>query len=378
MRFFAGHRFVGVIALVATATACGDDSEPVGGGGSTATSGGSGQGGVPTEGGNGATGGDGAQGGEGGTGGEGGSFVPVCIDPPDGAIFAVSELFLGDTDVDGVESATAWQGFGRDVDGVQTTDDFSAHCTPNSGAAPANVFPDGPNGLDNSFGKSIIPIIKAAAGSGVSAPATMAIQMGGSTMVFDLVAFDGNDTDPIPTRLYGSNQLQDPPAFDGNDCWPVTANSLTDETDITSAKTLFADASITGNAWSSGTPTTIDVTFSAQGVSFPLRIYAAEVEMRLDDTQTSITQGQISGVIDTEEFAATVADIAGAFDPSLCNGAVIEGVLNQMRQASDIMADGTQDPASTCNGISIGIGFKASAGKLGGIGPAIPPPDECR
>ena len=99
--------------------------------------------------------------------------------------------------------------------------------------------------------------------------------------------------------------------------------------------------------------------------------------MRLNAEHTAATQGQISGVIDTDEFNATLADVVGAFDPSLCTGAVLLAIQNQIRQASDIMVDGSQNPAATCNGISIGIGFEASAVHLGGVGPSVLPADTC-
>jgi len=99
--------------------------------------------------------------------------------------------------------------------------------------------------------------------------------------------------------------------------------------------------------------------------------------MRLDPTHTSATQSQISGVIDTEEFLATIADAVGAFDPSLCNGAILTAIQNQIRQASDIMVAGTQDATATCNAISVGIGFEASAVHLGGVGPSVVPTDTC-
>ena len=47
---------------------------------------------------------------------------------------------------------------------------------------------------------------------------------------------------------------------------------------------------------------------------------------------------------------------------------------DQIRQASDIMADGTQDPNSVCNGISVGLGFNMLFAGLGDIAPPAPDP----
>ena len=333
-----------LLALGSLALACGDDSQPVGG----AAAGGGGSGGSPAE----------------------------CL-TDDGTILAVERLFLGDTDWNGDQASDAWESFGRDIDGVVTSNDFSGHCLPAGGATANGVFPDGPNGLDNSFGKSVIPILLSASQDGVSEPATMAISMGGSTLIFDMIGLTSSDQSPVETRLYGASELGMAASFDGEDCWPVAESSLTDPADITSANTVFADAAVVSDVWSSGAPTTLDVTFSAQGVGVPLRLYQAQITMRLNAAHDAATQGQISGVIDTEEFNATLADVIGAFDPSLCTGAVLSAIQNQIRQASDIMTDGTQDPTATCDGISIGIGIEASAVHLGGVGPSVLPPDTC-
>ncbi len=70
--------------------------------------------------------------------------------------------------------------------------------------------------------------------------------------------------------------------------------------------------------------------------------------------------------------------MVGNFDPALCSGSTFDSLTDQMRQASDIMADGSQDPNATCNAISIGIGLDMSAAKLGSIAPPVTPPvDPC-
>ena len=60
-------------------------------------------------------------------------------------------------------------------------------------------------------------------------------------------------------------------------------------------------------------------------------------------------------------------------DPNLCTGSAVEGILNQIRQSSDILMDGSQDPSKTCDGISLGIGFSGKQIKLGDIAEAGEP-----
>ncbi len=60
--------------------------------------------------------------------------------------------------------------------------------------------------------------------------------------------------------------------------------------------------------------------------------------------------------------------------PATCTARVTADTL---RQASDIMVDGSQEPNKICNGISIGIGFEAKRAGIGGVSapqPALPEP----
>jgi hypothetical protein len=90
------------------------------------------------------------------------------------------------------------------------------------------------------------------------------------------------------------------------------------------------------------------------------------------------SMGTLSGVLDTEKLVAELKKVAGTFDPSLCNSATFDSIATQIRMASDIMLDGTQDPTKVCNAISAGIGFEAKAARIGAVNPAVtPPPDPC-
>src|SRR5690348_7993056 len=71
-----------------------------------------------------------------------------CVNP-DGLIVAMNHLFAGDKDPNGTTSPTAWQQYGLNIDGVDTTTNFAGHCTPNSGAAPQQAFMNGNGGIDN-------------------------------------------------------------------------------------------------------------------------------------------------------------------------------------------------------------------------------------
>ena len=74
-----------------------------------------------------------------------------------------------------------------------------------------------------------------------------------------------------------------------------------------------------------------------------------------------------------------IETLAGTLSPEFCNGGpTVESILNQIRQASDIMSDGSQQAGTPCTGISIGLGFDATEVTVDGVGAAaMPQPDPC-
>ena len=133
--------------------------------------------------------------GGGGTGGAGGPSGPG-IQPPDrpegaspgdgmGTAFAVSELFLGDTDRNGSPNPSAWKDFGYDLDGKISTKDSTDLCKPNAGGSPSSVYPDGNDGIDNAFGKLLLPIITGLA-QDASAQVNESIQAGDFTIIVNV------------------------------------------------------------------------------------------------------------------------------------------------------------------------------------------------
>src|SRR5262249_13582863 len=115
-------------------------------------------------------------------------------------------------------------------------------------------------------------------------------------------------------------------------------------------------------------------------VTISLNIKSALISVDLNPDNQGGTNGTIAGVIETEELVTQIGSVAATFDTSFCdpNSPTLLSILNQLRQASDIMKDGTQNPSATCDGISIGIGFNLKPIKLGPIAPkAMPGPDPC-
>jgi hypothetical protein len=198
------------------------------------------------------------------------------------------------------------------------------------------------------------------------------------TTLFELQKLGSSaDYNPIMARAYAGADMGEAPKFDGTDMWPVTAESLIDSNDITSAKESFSMGYVVGNTWVSGKGD-LSISLSPDGSSPPLMLHDAVITMTFDESHKHAANGTISGVISTDEVAASFSQLAKTFDPSFCDpqNPTLSSILAQIAQASDIMKDGTQDPSKPCDGISIGLGFEASVVQLGGVATPVPPPDD--
>ncbi|MFO0660624.1 MAG: hypothetical protein U0165_12450 [Polyangiaceae bacterium] len=138
---------------------------------------------------------------------------------------------------------------------------------------------------------------------------------------------------------------------------------------------------VSGNTWVSGPSSEtlpLELTDSDGIPRFSARIHNAVITMTLSDDRKTATSGVIAGILDTEEASTDFATRIAMFDSSLCPPSVTgESLVTQLRQSSDILVDGTQDPTKSCTGISIGLGFSASVVQLGTVTPYVAPADPC-
>ncbi len=161
----------------------------------------------------------------------------------------------------------------------------------------------------------------------------------------------GKDYNKLNTKLYGGSELGSVPKFDGTDKWPVIPELLSNDTDITSAKVQFPDAYLVNNTWVSQ-PKGADGTFSGEvalslsvsGFTLALTISSAVLTMDLSADHKTATNGIIAGVLPTDVLTKELRKVAGSFDAALCKGNTVDSLIAQIEQASDIMADGSQDP----------------------------------
>jgi hypothetical protein len=297
------------------------------------------------------------------------------------SVLAVSQIFIGDTDREGMPDAqNGWKEYGYDLDGRVSTKTSIGLCKPAAGGTTSTIYPDGNLGRDNSFGKNILPILLGLAPD-VGEQANASIADGSFTLILKIEGVGSDEgCNPVMTKLYGGANLGMAPSFDGTDMWPVLRELLTDPTDIDTPKVHFDTSYLVGHTWVSGSKGTVTLTLNISDVTISLNIGSALISVDLDPDNQGGTNGTIAGVIATEELITQIGGVAATFDPSFCdpNSPTLQSILNQLRQASDIMKDGTQSESATCDGISIGIGFNLKPIQLGPIAPvAMPGPDPC-
>lgn len=285
------------------------------------------------------------------------------------AAFVVSRLFLGDTTRAGAPSSTAWRDFGENIDGRTSTAASTDVCALLAGA-PRSVYDDGAGGIDNSWGKTIVPLISATSPA-ISDQANAAILDGraplilrfeGSSGQADLPSFVLSALEPAPLTA---------PRFDGTDRWPVFARSYDG---AGGAKVVFRSASASGGNVTTGARSrSLLLRLPSGAGSFDVAIGVARITATL--SPKGLTQGTISGVIPVESLvqAFRIALAQSPMSP-LCSGSTLDAVVTQVRQAADVLVDGSQDPNKPCDGISIGIGFEATHVGVGDTAADPPPP----
>jgi hypothetical protein len=332
-----------------------------------------------------------------GTGGEAGSppdagAPPAHAEPPaagaahapDGTghvTFAINTVMVGDRDRDGLrDTAGGWKAYGFDLDGwisgAGTPDGFEGQCAPRLGASQQNVETDGDLGIDNAFGKLLLPTILAA---DPSFPDEIArgLAGGGTTLLVDLDQLgSGADYTGLTARVYTGAPLGKAPAYDGTDVWPVRSDSLRDPAQIGDALLSDSDSYVTGDTWVGRFHgvLTVELPWMA-GLTMHLRITDPVITMELDPARASAGGGTIAGIIATEDLLAEAQAEALQLDSSLCPGTTtVQGLLGLLEQASDILVDPASGPTAPCDGVSIGLGFSARRVTLGPVAPAVPPP----
>jgi hypothetical protein len=274
-----------------------------------------------------------------------------------GSNFAFHHYYLGDTDRSGTASATAWQSFGTDIDGKQTTATSTDVCTLWVGA-PKQVQVDGMNGIDNSWGANIIPIFESL-DSTFSQQFNASVAAGTFTTMVDVVGLTSSPTQSGAAPGWGFEGASFPgtPTWTVADRdWPVYPNWLPEGGLAAGSLISFSAGSIDGGAWSSGGTTDLPLLIPFGLQAMELVIHHATVSF-VHATPTTAATGTLSGILYTQEFLGQLYAAASYISTSLCSGSAFGSIAQQIEQAQDILHDGTNVAGQACDAISIGIGF---------------------
>lgn len=278
--------------------------------------------------------------------------------PPSGAApsdtpartFAINQISIGDATRDGSPSKEAWQDYGYNLDGLVTEKESTNVCTRFEGAVPVNQE-DGKDGVDNSFGRIILPAIRALVPN-PSNTLNDALAAGDFTVLFSVKGLT-DDAKQTSTGLSGQLLVGgkfDPskrPAFAPTEDWPHRKDPIIP---------LEGAYINNGTFVYGGGGATVVLSLVIQGTALTLTVNRASITFD-HRPPNDVVNGNISGVIDTETFVSGIENVAGALTTKLCDGAALERIKKTIREASDIRADGTNGPGVPCDAISVGIGF---------------------
>jgi hypothetical protein len=286
--------------------------------------------------------------------------------------FAVNQLFLGETNRSNAPTKDAWKDYGYNIDGLTTTKTDTNVCKRQGGADSAKQE-DGNGGIDNAFGRTVLGFILGLVPT-PSKTLNDSIQGGSFTIMFEVT---GLTDDPKQTNTGLSGRLlvggafgdNKKPTFTAADDWPYRASPIIPIDGAYINNGTFVNGA--GGA-------TVELALFIQGVQLALSINRAAITF--DHTgPDEITNGTISGVINTEALVTGIEKVAGRISTQLCGGSTLDTIKQTIRQASDIRDDGTNAAGVDCNAISIGLGF---TGKHIGdpktvATDSVPPPDPC-
>jgi hypothetical protein len=313
--------------------------------------------------------------------------------PPEGATpvhgtgraFGVSRVFSGATDRAGTPSQQAWREYGWNLDGKVTTLESlgavakgapSDVCIP-YGSADWGVLADGTDGIDNSFGANVLPIIEALE-LDVDQSTNDAIASGGTTLIVDLTNLGEAPNDvQILGKVYAGTNRDTPPRFDGTDVWPVAPELLSDPSDIATSKVQFSDSYVSDGTWVGRVDGVLPLQLRIRDQQLSVQVREPIVTLALSYTPGGLSRGVIGGIVSVESLVAELRRVVGAVSPVLCDPSLFDTISEELRQSADSLADGTQDPTRSCDAISIGLGFDATMvarpADHGQIAPTAPP-----
>lgn len=373
----------------------GGDSGEAGSAGESGAAGSAGENAEAGSGGDSGEAGSAGEAGAGGFGGDAGSAGESGDDtislPSAVPTFALRTVFAGDTTRDGVASNDAWKQFGFDLDGQKSTPQSTGHCKARQGGSVQNIQDDGDDGIDNSFARNVLPQLSPLGIDPTQISSNISAYIGAGVfsmlLKIDGLPQDGNGTG-LPTSIFAARgQLDEstPSGYvyptqqqwqDGSYLWRVLSSSVKTTSPL-QAEAFFPNSTAVNRLWTSGSSENSSLMFIVpfEGVELSLRLHSVRVSATISEDGKSATGGMIGGVLALDELASEIKNLIGQVSPAFCS--ISDMVISQVSTAADIMLNGTQDPNSECDGVSIGLGFEAQSAQFQDIITAPESPSGC-
>ena len=193
----------------------------------------------------------------------------------EGPVLAVTKLSFGEG------NSGQWKKVGFNLDGLVSTNISTDVCQPNSGAMTVVPYPDGDNGIDNSFGKNLLPLILGVDPTLVS-DTNFGLQNGFFNVLLKMECLPPTgDVPAFTTKLFGGTALGATPKFDGTDKWPVSPDLLGNPKDPESSTVLFNNSSVVGTAFDAGKNATFILTIPIKMSTMSTSIKLAGLRSRV-------------------------------------------------------------------------------------------------
>ena len=258
--------------------------------------------------------------------------------------FVLKKMFVGDTDRSFKTDPMAWRTLGEDLDGTMT-----------DSCRASMPIADGDNGIDNSFGANVLPLLMQ---NGFAIPSLQwseSIQQGAARPVLVRMAA------PMLSVRIGKLLGSPPDFFTGNGTWTVSS-LVASELAMTEPQLGMMQAGPSSDA--------VLLLLPYGNTVLRLRVHRLSIH-----ATTEMTAGSLAGILDTNELVEAARQAIGLAKPGACTA--FDAIAASIRSAQDILADGTQNPNVDCNAISFGMGFEGATMGFGPTEMETPPPLAC-
>jgi hypothetical protein len=293
------------------------------------------------------------------------------------------------------QDADRWRDIGLDLDDLESEPPVpEVECVPPNETADPEL--DGNDGIDNSFGNRLFPIVRLAlptleedsrtnqaAGLGAillrvsgwngtrndpRVSVLLSQSAAGTTADPESVRFDGttlvDDADGMPAPM---------PAWDGDDHWFARDDTFL-MADEARPRVRDDNAYVSDGTFVMRLPDRVDILFFAGSTAgVRVRLTDAYAFGELNEDFTAIEVATVAGrwaVLDLLETGNNIG---------ICVGTPQRNIVEaQLDTIADVRSTrGSGGPGVICDAISLGVTFRAVRAHWAGLGPSLPLPDPC-